>query len=51
MQGQTFMMIGTADSAAIKAPEKATVFMEDLPEDAMAELAHVSYNMHSLYFY
>jgi len=40
-EGQTLMMIGTAD--VIKAPEKATVFMEDLPEDALQELAHALY--------
>lgn len=40
-EGQTIMMIGTAD--VIKAPEKATIFMEDLPEDALQELAHAGY--------
>lgn len=34
------MLIGTADEL-IKAPEKATVFVEDLPEDQAMELASV----------
>jgi len=40
--GQAFMLIGTADELP-KAPEKATVFMEDLPEDQVMELASAGY--------
>ncbi len=32
------MLIGTADELP-KAPEKAIIFMEDLPEDQLQELA------------
>ena len=47
LQGQKLMMIGTADEI-VKAPEKGTVFVEDLPEEEqVAALVRIATSVHS----